>query len=296
MSSIVDGTKRRDTLLYKLLRGLARTIRYPFGLLGERIVEKNRVIQEQEMADEYSLNKAIAYWQFVPAGYDAGGQISSADLLTWSDTDLLTFHQTHLQHRHQTDWEVTLRSWLEPCITDETLILDFGCGLGHSGWDIYTTLGGQIIFADIVSSHLNYIDRLIALQHAKAQTLLLSDTEEIWDIQYPLDIILVLGVLHHIPKPDRIVTKFRQHLKSGGLVVLLLYNTIHFRRQGVFSLKDYANRSESLSGNPYTNYYTKERVITLMQGFQLLQHYTSQEAAFDIYLFERVETSESDCV
>ncbi len=267
---------------------LVRTIGAPIGIIGERVVQKNRVAQIHQMSSNYSGKKAVTYWQSVPAGYDGGGQIRTTQLFDLNDTELLSFHQEQLNYRHNTNWEKVVVNWLRLYVNSSSVVLDFGCGLGHSGWDVYHTLGGQIIFADIISDNLAYADRLITLQNANASTLLLPVEGGDWQSPQPIDVTLALGVLHHIPNPSQVVNNIWQEMKPGGVIALLLYNAQHFRHRFALSLKTYANRSETLPGNPYTDFFNRERTETLMQGFRLLKYDQDKDPGFDLFLFERV--------
>lgn len=256
------------------------------GLFGEHWVRITRAAGINSAATAYSGDEATAYWRSVPAGNEEGGQIDSVQLLELSDSELLAFHCEHLERRRNVEWEKTIIAWLKPYVHHDSLVMDFGCGLGHSGWDVYTSLGGRIIFADIVPENLVYARKLIALHNADARTFLLPSKGD-WQSPEPLDVVLALGVLHHIPHAKQVVSSIWRAMKPGGIIALLLYNHWHFRRRGAFTLAAYAGRSEALPGGPYSDFYDRKRTLDLMHGFRLLKSTELKQFGYDLYLFER---------
>lgn len=164
-------------------------------------------------------------WSSPPV--DDIGYVPAADLLAMDDQDFLYVIEEAVGNRyegwrnHKGAWTKYLTRW---DTTHGQRILDYGCGIGLEA--LILAKKNTVMLADINEGNLAVAERAIILNGHEHHGLFLIN-EKAPFIEPPpaeLDIILCLGVLHHIPKPVPVVQEMAGWLKPGGELRLMLYS------------------------------------------------------------------------
>jgi len=164
-------------------------------------------------------------WSSPPV--DDVGYVPSADLLAMDDQDFLYVIEEAVANRYE-GWRNHRGAWTKYLTRWDTTagqrILDYGCGIGLES--LILAKKNQVILADISEGNLAVAERAIILNGHEHHGLHLISEHAPFIEPAPaeLDIILCLGVLHHIPKPVPVVEAMGGWLKQGGELRLMLYS------------------------------------------------------------------------
>jgi len=164
-------------------------------------------------------------WSSPPV--DDIGYIPAADLLAMDDDQFLKVIEQAVANRyggwrnHKENWTNLLTRW---DTTKNKRILDYGCGIGLEG--LCLARKNTVFMADISEGNLAVATRAFLLSgHEAPTTFTISERSPFLDPNPgELDIILCLGVLHHIPKPEPVVEAMHGWLKPGGELRLMVYS------------------------------------------------------------------------
>lgn len=164
-------------------------------------------------------------WSSPPV--DDIGYVPAADLLAMDDQDFLYVIEEAVANRYEGwrnykgNWTRWLTRWDR---TEGKRILDYGCGIGLEA--LILAKKNHVMIADINEGNLAVAERAIILNgHDHYGLHLISEKPPfIEPAPAQLDIILCLGVLHHIPEPVPVVEAMHGWLKTGGELRLMLYS------------------------------------------------------------------------
>ena len=164
-------------------------------------------------------------WSSPPV--DDIGYIPAADLLAMDDQQFGAVIQKAVTNRytgwrnHKENWTNLLTQWDR---TRGKRILDYGCGIGLEG--LILARKNTVFCADISEGNLAVAERAFVLNGHDAPALFPIREKPPFIEEPPgeLDIILCLGVLHHIPDPAPVVEAMHGWLKPGGELRLMVYS------------------------------------------------------------------------
>jgi SAM-dependent methyltransferase len=118
------------------------------------------------------------------------------------------------------EWRRNFLEYMRPLPPDwfsRKLVLDVGTGSGrHSYWA--SRLGARVAAVDLGES----IDVARANLPGEALTVE-ADAEDLPFDEGTFDLVMVIGVLHHLPDPQRALVSVTRYTRPGGLVRLYLY-------------------------------------------------------------------------
>ncbi len=164
-------------------------------------------------------------WSSPPV--DDIGYIPASDLLAMDDDQFLAVINQAVENRysgwrnHRENWTNMLTQW---DVTKGKRILDYGCGIGLEG--LCLARNNTVFCADISEGNLAVAERAFVLSGHDAPSLfpIMGRKPFIENPPGELDIILCLGVLHHIPDPVPVVRAMHSWLKPGGELRLMVYS------------------------------------------------------------------------
>ncbi|MBL7206055.1 MAG: class I SAM-dependent methyltransferase [Candidatus Aenigmarchaeota archaeon] len=109
----------------------------------------------------------------------------------------------------------------ELTVSKNAIFLEAGCGTGH--WVFYAKEKGNRAFGiDISTEALK-----IAKTHEKSDSqFICGDVKKLPIAQGSFDIIVSLGVIEHIDRPDKIINEFYRVLKKGGKCFITVPNAL----------------------------------------------------------------------
>lgn len=152
-------------------------------------------------------------------------------------------------------------------------VLILGCGIGTmaiefaryrarvEAWD----MSGESL--DIACRRANYLGLIPWIDFVK------GDIEEI-EPTGMFDLVYSFGVLHHTPNPHLALSRAREHLKSDGKLMIMVYNKwawkwlkmyiLHGRENGWSMARTIRARSEAQTGCPWTTVWDRLDVDNLL--------------------------------
>lgn len=185
------------------------------------------------------------------------GYLSSETLVTTlTDEELLEMIQAMQRNRYSgwRNFEGRWRSLFRLDSTSDSLVLDYGCGVGLEALQ-YAQRGNTVVLADIAESNIALAERVLRLFLCPANAgirLTEHPPENLYSL--PFDVIHCVGVLHHIPNWQEVIEAFHRWLANDGEVRLMLYSDIAYRE----SQGDFAAAMDGVGS--YADWYDLERV------------------------------------
>jgi SAM-dependent methyltransferase len=118
------------------------------------------------------------------------------------------------------EWQHNFRGYLQPLEPEALagrLVLDVGAGSGRHSHQA-ARFGAQVVAVDVGSAidvaRANLPDDVLCVQ---------ADAERLPFAEHSFDVVLSIGVLHHLPDPERAVRTVARHVRPGGRLQLYLY-------------------------------------------------------------------------
>lgn len=164
-------------------------------------------------------------WSSPPV--DDIGYLPAEDLLKMDDDSFDSIIQQAVTNRYS-GWRNWREHWTNMLTRWDTTqgkrILDYGCGIGLEG--LILAKRNTVMLADIAPGNLQVAKRAFALNgHNEPPTWVIKEKKPFLEVAPgDLDIILCLGVLHHIPEPIPVVQAMAGWLKPGGELRLMVYS------------------------------------------------------------------------
>jgi len=162
-------------------------------------------------------------------------------------------------------------------------VLEIGCGIGTDTVN-FARYGALVTAVDLSKKSLE-----IARQ--RVQVLGLSDRVQFycgsaeslrsWVPVEPYDLVYTFGVIHHTPRPERVLDEARHYLRVGGTIKVMVYHRHSWKvfwilltyGKGQYwrSTELVAQNSEAETGCPITYTYTRKEAQNLLEerGFRV---------------------------
>ena len=160
-------------------------------------------------------------------------------------------------------------------------VLEIGCGIGTDTIN-FARHGAYVTAVDVSARSID-----VARQRAEVYGLqgrirfYCGNAEELGTFVplEPYDLVYSFGVIHHTPRPDRVIDQIRRYVHSGATVKLMVYHRTSWKvvqillkhGRGRFWDLDrvVAEYSEAQTGCPITYTYRPRDVRTLLEGFKI---------------------------
>ena len=112
---------------------------------------------------------------------------------------------------------------LNPYISGEMKVLDFGCGPGFFTLEIARMVSGSgnVVAADLQSGMLDIVKKKISGTELEKKIRLHKCEQNSTGLSEEVDFILAFYVVHEVPDKDRLFREFRQILKPGGKLLII---------------------------------------------------------------------------
>lgn len=124
------------------------------------------------------------------------------------------------------EWERNFRGYLKPLEPEALagcLVLDVGAGSGRHSHQA-ARFGARVVAVDIGSAidvaRANLPDDVLCVQ---------ADAEHLPFEERGFDVVLSIGVLHHVPDTERAVRAVARHVRPGGRLQVYLYREPEIR-------------------------------------------------------------------
>lgn len=158
-------------------------------------------------------------------------------------------------------------------------VLDYGCGHGYV-LAHYARNGATVVGVDVTDRAVELSRERFALLGLDG-TFVRGDGATVPAESDSFDVVCSMGVLHHIPEPQRVVAELARVLRPGGQLIVMVYNRRSFRYHVTFrarrrfgpepfrgrSLAEQVNMNDGI-GNPLGRVYSREELRTLLAAFE----------------------------
>jgi len=180
-------------------------------------------------------------------------------------------------------------------------VLEIGCGIGTDTLN-FARAGGRVTAVELSDASADLArQRLQVYGLSDRVTIHVGNAEELPDILSPqtFDLVYSFGVIHHSPRPDRIIAHVRKFMTPASELRLMVYARISYklfwimRQEGIWDMSRIdeliARNSEAQTGCPVTYTYTDESIRTLLAGFDVLDVRKAHIFTWDVDAYRRYE-------
>jgi SAM-dependent methyltransferase len=172
--------------------------------------------------------------------------------------------------------EVTAKKFfVEPHIIDFTdfrswkskKVLEVGCGLATAGFEFamggadYTGVELSKESLDLAKKRFDLYDLSGKFYCGNAEELSTFVPVETYDLIYSF------GVIHHSPHPEKILSEAKKYMNENSVLKIMLYAKDSWKN---YMIEAGLDQPEAQYGCPIANTYTKEDVVELLDGYEVL--------------------------
>lgn len=159
-------------------------------------------------------------------------------------------------------------------------VLEIGCGLGTDTIN-FARAGAKVTAVDLSGASLELARRRAELFDLDI-TFYQGNAEELPDFVpvEPYDLVYSFGVIHHTPRPRRVIEGLRRYMNRDSLLKLMVYHRhswkvlwilVKYGRGAFWNLDEVvARHSEAQTGCPVTYTYTRASIQELLTDFNIV--------------------------
>ena len=180
-------------------------------------------------------------------------------------------------------------------------VLEIGCGIGTDTVN-FARAGARVTAVELSDASADVArQRLQVYGLSDRVSIHIGNAEELPNILPPqtFDLVYSFGVIHHSPRPDRIISHLRTFMTAASELRLMVYARIShklfwiMRRAGIWDMSRIdeliARNSEAQTGCPVTYTYTDESIRTLLVGFDVRDIRKAHIFTWDVDAYRRYE-------
>tara|TARA_B100001123_G_C15282968_1_gene1014636 strand:+ start:712 stop:1500 length:789 start_codon:yes stop_codon:yes gene_type:complete len=146
-------------------------------------------------------------------------------------------------------------------------VLEIGCGLGTAGIN-FARHGANYTGFELSGKSLDLAKKRFEIYGQKGE-FYLGNAEELSDI-VPIeiyDLIYSFGVIHHSPKPKKIINEIKKYMSYGSTLKLMLYATNSWKNMMIQAGLD---RPEAQKGCPIAKTYDEAEIRKLLEEYVII--------------------------
>ena len=145
-------------------------------------------------------------------------------------------------------------------------VLEVGCGMATEGIN-FARYGAQYTATDLSVESLDLAKKRFEVYNEEGD-FYLGNSEELSSFLPPntYDLIYSFGVIHHSPRPDRIISQIKQYMNKDSTLKIMLYATDSWKN---YMIEAGYDQPEAQYGCPIAYTYTKDEVRELLTGFDV---------------------------
>jgi len=146
-------------------------------------------------------------------------------------------------------------------------VLEVGCGLGTAGI-MFAFDGADYTGVELSEESLNLAKKRFEL-HDKPGKFYLGNAEQLSSF-VPVetyDLIYSFGVIHHSPHPEKIISEIKKYMNENSVLKIMLYAKDSWKNYMIDAGLD---QPEAQYGCPIANTYTKQDVVELLDGYEVI--------------------------
>ena len=165
--------------------------------------------------------------------------------------------------------------FVEPHILDFTefskwegkKVLEIGCGLATVGLN-FSLNGADYTGVELSESSLELAKQRFGV-FEQTGNFYSGNAEELSSF-VPVetyDLIYSFGVIHHSPHPEKIISEIKKYMNENSVLKIMLYAKDSWKN---YMIQAGFDQPEAQYGCPIANTYTKQEVINLLDGYEVL--------------------------
>jgi len=146
-------------------------------------------------------------------------------------------------------------------------VLEIGCGLGTAAQS-FVEAGAIYTGVEISKTSVDLAMQRFKVMGLKGDFYLVED-EEISSV-VPIedyDLIYSFGVIHHTPKPEKLVSEIKKYMHKDTIFRLMLYASDSWKS---YMIEAGLDRPEAQYGCPIANTYTFDEIYSLLKDYKVL--------------------------
>lgn len=160
-------------------------------------------------------------------------------------------------------------------------VLEIGCGIGTDTLN-FARAGASVTAVDISEESLRVARQRLAASGLGNVVFCQANAEDLDQVVRPgaYDLVYSFGVIHHTPRPERVMEQIRRHYTApGSTVKVMVYHRYSWKVLWIMLAQGHgafwrlgalvARYSEAQTGCPITYTYSRRGVRRLFEGFKI---------------------------
>tara|TARA_S200002703_G_scaffold38366_1_gene33643 strand:+ start:4598 stop:5371 length:774 start_codon:yes stop_codon:yes gene_type:complete len=150
---------------------------------------------------------------------------------------------------------------------DGKKVLEIGCGLGTVGIN-FPFNGADYTGVELSEESLEIAKQRFSLYNQPGQ-FYLGNAEELSSFipAETYDLVYSFGVIHHSPHPEKILSEIKKYMNENSTLKIMLYAKDSWKN---YMIESGLDQPEAQYGCPIANTYTRQDVIELLDGYEVL--------------------------
>ena len=165
-------------------------------------------------------------------------------------------------------------------------VLEVGCGLGTVGIN-FALNGADYTGVELSKESLEITKKRFEVYNQSGK-FYLGNAEQL-SYFVPIetyDLIYSFGVIHHSPHPEKIVSQIKKYMNENSVLKIMLYAKDSWKNYMIDAGLD---QPEAQYGCPIANTYTKQDVVELLDGYEVLSIEQDHIFPYQIESYKRGE-------
>lgn len=146
-------------------------------------------------------------------------------------------------------------------------VLEIGCGLGTVGLN-FAAFGADYTGVELSKESIKLTQKRFDI-YDQSGNFYCGNAEELSSF-VPVetyDLVYSFGVIHHSPHPEKIISEIKNYMNENSVLKIMLYAKDSWKNYMIDAGLD---QPEAQYGCPIANTYTKEEVVDLLDGYEVL--------------------------
>lgn len=146
-------------------------------------------------------------------------------------------------------------------------VLEIGCGLATAGVN-FSINGADYTGVELSEESLSLAKKRFEV-YGQTGSFYSGNAEELSSF-VPIetyDLIYSFGVIHHSPHPEKIISEIKKYMNENSVLKIMLYAKDSWKN---YMIESGLDQPEAQYGCPIANTYTKQDVINLLDGYEVL--------------------------